>query len=352
MTPQYKTIVDTHKFNKITAIAIGVALSVPLLFVSFMMFQNVLTRASSSVPRDVVITKITETAATITWTTDQKTTGVVEYGTAPNALVFFAPVTGEPSTDHTIELNLLTPKTAHYFQIRINGEIQDNGGVPWTFTTRGNDTSTSSEPTATPSATISQTVKPTGATISGPTVTKAPASAACTETDCQMIRAKFGAGCSVSDYIRCIQKITGTPTVTPGPTSASTTATSTPVPNNAPTVSGLTSPSAGVGGTQPTLSFTIADSNAGDTVKFQIQIDNDQDFGSPVIDYTSGLGGTGTASFKVGQNAGNGAYNGHGTAGQGLVADDYFWRVKVIDSKGAASSFNPANGGNVAFTIN
>ena len=133
MTPQFKTIVDKRKFNKLAAIGIGVALSVPLLFVSFLMFQNVVTRANSDVPRDVVITNITDTSAQISWTTDQESAdNVVEYGTSPTNLVFFAPDFGGKKS-HTIDLNLLTPKTTHYFHIKIKDKVYDNGGVPWTM---------------------------------------------------------------------------------------------------------------------------------------------------------------------------------------------------------------------------
>ena len=88
-------------------------------------------------------------------------------------------------------------------------------------------------------------------------------------------------------------------------------------------------------------------------MRFQIQIDDNQDFTSPVTDYTSGLGSTGSGSFKVGQTIGAGSYaSTGGQSGQMLANGSYYWRVRAVDSKGAASGFSVANGGNVAFTVN
>lgn len=122
--------------------------------------------------------------------------------------------------------------------------------------------------------------------------------------------------------------------------------------NNAPTVSSL-GPSSMIGGgyissTQPSFTFTSADS--GDTVSYQIQIDDSSDFSSAIVDYTSALATPGATTFTVGQAAGSGTYN-TGSAGQSLTAGSYYWRVRVTDSYGTASSYSTANSGSVAFIL-
>lgn len=336
MTPQYKTIVDTRKFNKITAIVIGIALSVPLLFFSFLMFQNVLTRASNSAPRDVVISNITQTSVKINWTTDQETQGVIEYGTSPTKLDFYAPE-AQKTKDHSVEIDLLTPKTGHYFQIRIGDQVFDNGGVPWTFTTRVS-LSDAEEKITTPLVTLA--LSPTMGVIPSPTKAL---SVTCTETDCQKIRAKFGAGCSVSDYIKCVQ------------TSSNSAASPTPAENATPNVSSL-GPTSKTNGSSdsdknPAFSFILANSSSSaGTIKFQIQIDDNADFSSYIIDYTSSLAPAGARGFTVGQALDGGTY-GVGLAGQKLNAGSYYWRIRAIDSRGLTSPYSVANNGNIAFIV-
>jgi hypothetical protein len=227
--------------KKTSAILVGIILSIPLAIFGFFAYQNVATRASDAEPRDVIISKITDSSAMISWTTDQPTQGVVEYGTAPTALVFFAPE-AQKVRKHEVELTLLSPKTTHYFQIRVGEETFDNGGVPWTFTTKGTDESPEAD--ATDSAALDQ--EPTNAAVptqavqvspgeetspspavspvqSSPTVVPpSPTSAAIScedETDCQKVLQKLNKGCTTADYVRCIKRSAPTPTYTPVPTS-------------------------------------------------------------------------------------------------------------------------------------
>ncbi len=102
--------------------------------------------------------------------------------------------------------------------------------------------------------------------------------------------------------------------------------------------------------TTPTLTFNLSDPDASDTVRFQIQIDNNSDFSSPLVNYTSGTSSQGARSFTVGQAVGTGSYS-TGNSGQVLLSNNYYWRVKTIDSHGLESSYTVANGGNIAFEI-
>lgn len=102
--------------------------------------------------------------------------------------------------------------------------------------------------------------------------------------------------------------------------------------------------------TTPTPSFSLTDPDAANTVKYHIMIDNDADFSSPVVEYTSALAAQGSASFTVGQAAGGGSYT-TGSAGQTLADGSYYWRVRAIDNNNTNSSFVTARGGAVAFQI-
>lgn len=260
MAGTYKTVLNKNKFSRITAIAIGVLVSIPLLLFGWFSLQGTFTRASDDEPRDVVITNITSTSARVEWTTGQSTQGVVEYGTSEEALVFFAPET-QQGTTHGVDLTLLTPATTHYFQIKIGDKVFTNNGTgkPWQFTTRTKDGQVvEPEPIAietivpaTPSAaateipiatlipaTPSPSIKITGISLPSATPTKVIANTStptsgslptslptssvlsCNETDCEKIKQKLGLGCTATDYIKCMNKngVTIIPTTTKTPT--------------------------------------------------------------------------------------------------------------------------------------
>ncbi len=262
----------------VVKIVAGVLAAAVVILGGFLLVQNVFTQASDSAPRDLVINGITPNGAKISWTTDQETQAVVEYGSSPTSLNLFAPE-NQKSTAHTVELTLLSPSTSYYFQIRIGDEKYDNGGVPWTFSTRAlGDV----EPTATPSGAIAPTAtgvvpsagpQPTTVLSLGPlptsslrirstptpvpfvsptpTVYLVPTLPAyvCGETDCQKICQKIGYTCSTQDWLKsgCVGKyvlgscavaptVTPSPTVTPMPT-VTPTGTLTPTPTRTPTPS-------------------------------------------------------------------------------------------------------------------
>lgn len=193
---------EKKKWTRMAAIAIGFVLAVLLIVMGFQVVQNVFIRAEDIVPRDVVVADVSQNTATLTWATGRETQSVVEYGTSPAALNFFAPESGEV-TSHTVQLTLLSPNTTYYFQIRIGDKKFDNGGVPWTFTTKGKD---ASQPIAVP--TEPPQIQPSPTPLPAATATPAPS---CPETDCDAIKAKLGKGCSTIDYMRCLKALTPTP---------------------------------------------------------------------------------------------------------------------------------------------
>lgn len=197
--------------KKILAIIIGIIIFVGLVFLYFSVFG---TRAADFEPRDVVVSNIEKNSVRITWATGVDTQGVVEYGTTPTALNFFAPEATKEKT-HSLDLTLLSPNTTYYFDIRIGDKKNDNGGVPWTFTTKGVESSVST-PTSVPTEAVSQPTPFQRLEVSDGTN--------CNETDCEKIKEKLGKGCSTQDYFVCVRKLT------PTATSAPSTPTSTPTP--------------------------------------------------------------------------------------------------------------------------
>jgi len=209
------------KTSKLIAIGLGLIIAVLMIVVGFKMFEGVFTRAADSEPRDVIISNILQNTAKISWTTGVATQGVIEYGTSPTALNFYAPEI-QSAKSHLIELTLLSPNTTYYFNIRIGDKKYDNGGVPWTFTTKSSERSTvlisPTIPSLTaPTASVNRIAKPTPTPyqeliipnqnsnyLPAPTVV-----ANCPETDCQQICQKLGKGCFTSDFIKnkCVGKV-------------------------------------------------------------------------------------------------------------------------------------------------
>jgi hypothetical protein len=205
------------KLTKIVSILIGVVIAVVLIVMGFRLFSTVFTRASDTEPRDVVVSDIVQNSAKVSWSTGIETQGVIEYGTSPTALNFFAPESAR-TRSHQQELTLLAPNTTYYFQIRIGDKKYDNGGVPWTFTTRSTDNKPIVSPTVNlPTPTQSTEIKnqPTPVqTIEVPATSKTQG---CNQTDCAKIKEMLGKGCTTKDYFQCILKLTpsATPLTTP-----------------------------------------------------------------------------------------------------------------------------------------
>jgi hypothetical protein len=120
---------------KVASVVIGIIVFILLVYVAFTLVG---TNAADLEPRDVVVSNIEKNSVKLTWATGTDTQGVVEYGTSPTSLNFFAPEASKEK-DHTLDLTLLSPSTTYYFDVRIGDKKYDNGGVPWTFSTKSID---------------------------------------------------------------------------------------------------------------------------------------------------------------------------------------------------------------------
>jgi hypothetical protein len=88
----------------------------------------------------------------------------------------------------------------------------------------------------------------------------------------------------------------------------------------------------------PSLQFDMSDPDVGDTIRYQVQIDDSADFSSPVVDYTEPTGIVTPRSDTRYTAA---------ALSEGL----YYWRVRAFDSYNAESSWAVANSGGVAFRV-
>ena len=192
---------NNPKVTKISAIIIGIVIFVGLVFLYFSVFG---TRAADFEPRDVVVSNIEKNSVRTSWATGIDTQGVIEYGTTPTALNFFAPEATKSKT-HTLDLTLLSPNTTYYFDIRVGDKKYDNGGVPWTFTTKGAESSVAA-PTTAPTKAVSASQPTPFQKLQIPDGTEN-----CNETDCAKIKEKLGKGCSTQEYFLCLKKLTPTP---------------------------------------------------------------------------------------------------------------------------------------------
>jgi len=129
-------------------------------------------------PQGVRVANISANSATISWQTAEAVVGQVEYGTTPGSFLLRATETS-PTTNHNVTLSPLLPETIYYFRIRVEEEIYDDNGAPYSFTTKEavaktpspgvspalplvSPTVVISQPTVTPTQNLSPVISPTG----------------------------------------------------------------------------------------------------------------------------------------------------------------------------------------------
>lgn len=94
------------------------------------------------IPNQIKITNINDTSLTVSWITDEKTSGFIKYGTEINSLTFtttddrdqISGKTGNFNTHH-VTLKNLKPATSYYFKIGSGGKLFDSNTQPYQVTT-------------------------------------------------------------------------------------------------------------------------------------------------------------------------------------------------------------------------
>ena len=129
------------KKNKIPTI-IGILLLIGGVFAGVMLLKGAqifkIGANPSEAPKDVRISNLSDTSATISWVTADETTAFISYGISSN----LGSVVKESQDDqkyftHSINLTGLSPSTNYYFKIISNGTTFDNNSIPWQFSTGG-----------------------------------------------------------------------------------------------------------------------------------------------------------------------------------------------------------------------
>jgi hypothetical protein len=127
------------KRNKIpTILGIIILLAGTFAGVFFLQVNQVFKIGASPTvtPKDVRIGNISDTSATISWTTEGKTADFVSYGdTQSVGNIENESQNNEKFINHSITLSGLKAVTNYYYKINSEGTNFDNNGLPWQFTT-------------------------------------------------------------------------------------------------------------------------------------------------------------------------------------------------------------------------
>lgn len=127
------------KKNKIpTILGIIILLAGTFAGVFFLQVNQVFKIGASPTvtPKDVRIGNLSDTSATISWTTEGKTSDFVSYGdTQSVGNIENESQNNEKFINHSVTLSGLKAATNYYYKINSEGTTFDNNGIPWQFTT-------------------------------------------------------------------------------------------------------------------------------------------------------------------------------------------------------------------------
>ena len=89
---------------------------------------------------DVLTSSLAPTSVTITWTTDEGSNSLVDFGTTQNTYTTTQGNSDEETTNHEVTLTGLSPATPYYFRVKSEDTLgnqgeDDNSGNDYTFTT-------------------------------------------------------------------------------------------------------------------------------------------------------------------------------------------------------------------------
>jgi len=88
-------------------------------------------------PKNIRIGNITDTSATISWSTDKETAAFITWGDSASNIQKIENETANNQKffNHTIDITGLKANTPYFFKINSDGTSYDNGNIPWQFTT-------------------------------------------------------------------------------------------------------------------------------------------------------------------------------------------------------------------------
>ncbi len=89
---------------------------------------------ASASPKDIRVGNISDTSATISWTTDKETSGFVNWGESQGGVNKVETEGDQKSFSHLITITGLTAGKTYYYKISSDGSSFENGGIPWQFT--------------------------------------------------------------------------------------------------------------------------------------------------------------------------------------------------------------------------
>jgi len=115
-------------FVGLLILTIGVTIGV-LLIQNRQIFR--LGAEVSSAPKDVRITNIGEGSLTVSWVTEEETSGFVNWGENQSLGNVAGDEVGETGFVHSTTINGLKSETTYYFKINSGGKDFDNNKIPW-----------------------------------------------------------------------------------------------------------------------------------------------------------------------------------------------------------------------------
>lgn len=87
-------------------------------------------------PKDMRVSSITDSVATVSWVTDKETKGFIVWGENQGSLERVEEEEAEGKFFvHSITLRGLKPETNYFYKVNSDGTSFDNNGIPWEFTT-------------------------------------------------------------------------------------------------------------------------------------------------------------------------------------------------------------------------
>lgn len=105
-------------------------IAIPFAIVGMKLYLDATSYADEQTePNEIVISNITESGVTISWTTESETEGFIQYGTSADSLNLVANDIRDLGSEyisaykqHVIDISNLSPTTTYYYRIMSNGE--------------------------------------------------------------------------------------------------------------------------------------------------------------------------------------------------------------------------------------